>query len=177
MIDDDVVGDWEVQSDHDSLEHQDGDSNLQPSDGDTSDDGLQLELPLSRGSADEPPPQPVYLPSTGLPVAPTSATFADNEYLASIQEGSGLHLATEARIKQAFDKDGSYGLFALFVTGALRQSIRGWTSTRLEAGGKKPLTESELNAYLGLEIAMSICPLNDIADYWSVHCSFMRRGQ
>ncbi|GMF33858.1 unnamed protein product [Phytophthora lilii] len=73
----------------------------------------------------------------------------------------------EARIKQAFDKDGSYGLFALFVTGVLRQSIRGWTSTRLEAGGKKPLTESELNAYLGLEIAMSICPLNDIADYWS----------
>ncbi|GMF31613.1 unnamed protein product [Phytophthora lilii] len=167
MIDDDIVGDWEIQSDNDSLAHQNGDSNLQASDSDTSYDGLELELPLSRGSADDPHPEPVHLHFTGQPIAPTSATIADNEDLASIQGGSGLHLAMEARIKQAFDKDGSYGLFALFVTGALRQSIRGWTSTRLEAGGKKPLTESELNAYLGLEIAMSICPLNDKADYWS----------
>ncbi|GMF33859.1 unnamed protein product [Phytophthora lilii] len=64
MIDDDIVGDWEIQSDNDSLAHQNGDSNLQASDSDTSYDGQELELPLSRGSADDPHPEPVHLPST-----------------------------------------------------------------------------------------------------------------
>ncbi|POM66675.1 LOW QUALITY PROTEIN: Hypothetical protein PHPALM_17430 [Phytophthora palmivora] len=35
------------------------------------------------------------------------------------------------------------------------------------ASGQRSLTESEFNAYCGLEIAMSICPLSEIFEYWS----------
>ncbi|GMF54271.1 unnamed protein product [Phytophthora fragariaefolia] len=42
-----------------------------------------------------------------------------------------------------------------------------WTSDVLVAGGHTKITESEFNAYLGLEIAMSICPMNEIAEIWS----------
>ncbi|EGZ10403.1 hypothetical protein PHYSODRAFT_520129, partial [Phytophthora sojae] len=124
-----------------------------------------LELPLDRGSIDTSRPEPVRAPSPDRPaVTPTSATLDENAYLASIQQERGLHLAMDTRVRKAYEKNGSYGLFALFVTATLRESIRGWTSTKLEAAGKKALTESELNAYLGLEIAMSLCPLNNIAD-------------
>ncbi|GMF18251.1 unnamed protein product [Phytophthora fragariaefolia] len=101
------------------------------------------------------------------PVRPTSATLDDNAYLASFQDGLGLHLVMETKIKRAFENDWFNGLFVLFVTSALRRSILGWTSEKLEAHGHHPLTDSELNVYSGLEIAMNICPLNAIADYWS----------
>ncbi|GMF51630.1 unnamed protein product [Phytophthora fragariaefolia] len=29
------------------------------------------------------------------------------------------------------------------------------------------MSESEFNAYCGIEIAMSLCPMQDIAEYWS----------
>ncbi|ETL98557.1 hypothetical protein L917_04402 [Phytophthora nicotianae] len=37
----------------------------------------------------------------------------------------------ESRVKNAIEKDGPYGLFGLFATVTLSQSIRPWTSTKL----------------------------------------------
>lgn len=50
---------------------------------------------------------------------------------------------------------------------ALKERLRKWTSDVLIGTGHAAITETEFNAYLGLEIATAICPLNDIADYWS----------
>ncbi|GMF27928.1 unnamed protein product [Phytophthora fragariaefolia] len=162
-VDDDITGDWEVQSDNEQYYDGDGSQNDE-----FSDDDMMLELPLDRGSYDASRPMPVRAPSPDRPaVIPTSATLDENACLASIQQERGLHLAMDTRVRKAYEKHGSYGLFSLFVTATLRESIRGWTSTKLEAAGKKALTESELNAYVGLEIAMSLCPLSDIADFWS----------
>lgn len=85
----------------------------------------------------------------------------------SLNVQSGLHVVTEAKVTKAYRDNAEYGLFGLFVTTAFRRSLLTWTSDALIARGQPKLTESEFNAYCGLEIAMSICPLSDIAEYWS----------
>ncbi|OWY96026.1 LOW QUALITY PROTEIN: hypothetical protein PHMEG_00033816 [Phytophthora megakarya] len=49
----------------------------------------------------------------------------------------------------------------------LHFTLQTWTANVLEARGKAKITESEFNAYCGLELAMSIWPLNEISEYWS----------
>ncbi|ETM51722.1 hypothetical protein L914_04506, partial [Phytophthora nicotianae] len=93
-----------------------------------SDDELLFELPIDRGGAVL--PQPLHAPVAPRST-PTSRTIAANEYLASLQTDSDLHLSMESRVKNAIEKDGPYGLFGLFATVTLSQSIRPWTSTKL----------------------------------------------
>ncbi|POM61720.1 hypothetical protein PHPALM_29228 [Phytophthora palmivora] len=46
-----------------------------------------------------------------------------------------------------------------------------WTSDVLTTWGQQNLTDRQFNSYLGLEITMSICPLNNITEY----CQLLRR--
>lgn len=96
--------------------------------------------------------------------APTSRAKA---YMESLNMQSGLHVVAEAKVAKAYQDNAEYGLFALFFTATFRRSLQTWTSDVLAARGKAKLTESEFNAYCGLEIAMSVCPLNEISEYWS----------
>ncbi|RLN05777.1 hypothetical protein BBJ28_00019071 [Nothophytophthora sp. Chile5] len=89
------------------------------------------------------------------------------EYIASLTNDSGLHLVEEAQIRKAYRDGGEVGLFSLFITHKFKDTIRQWTNEQLVKQGRRATTPSEFDAYLGLELAMSICPLNDITEFWS----------
>ncbi|KAG1696791.1 hypothetical protein DVH05_002676 [Phytophthora capsici] len=158
-MDDDITGDWEPLSEADAdnvgysaCEHlsEDEDAFL---------DAISSDIPTESLGSEIPRPQPMHISATSpssASNAPTSATTQTNPNIASLSMQNGLHLAMEIRVRKAFEKGGAYGLFSLFVTGALRQNIRQWTSVKLQRSGKSVVPERELNAYLGLEIAMSI---------------------
>ena len=42
-----------------------------------------------------------------------------------------------------------------------------WTNNRLEKVRHPPLTMAELDAWIGLQLAMSIVPLANMSDFWS----------
>mmetsp|Transcript_10872 Transcript_10872/g.15911 ORF Transcript_10872/g.15911 Transcript_10872/m.15911 type:complete len:303 (+) Transcript_10872:618-1526(+) len=66
------------------------------------------------------------------------------------------------------------GLFHLFLRKSMFESIRKWTNEESERKGKNDISRGKFNAYVGLEIAMSIIRLNDISDFW---CKSMFLGQ
>ncbi|POM81448.1 LOW QUALITY PROTEIN: Hypothetical protein PHPALM_576 [Phytophthora palmivora] len=88
-------------------------------------------------------------------------------YMQWLNMQSGLHVAVEAKVTKDYRDNTEYGPFALFFPAEFRRSLQTRTSDVLTTRGQKKLTDSQFNAYLGLEIAMSICPQNDITEYWS----------
>ncbi|ETP30017.1 hypothetical protein F442_20917 [Phytophthora nicotianae P10297] len=95
----------------------------------------------------------------------TSSTA--NGYIAAFKVSSGLHLVDEEETKRAYRNHGELGLFSLFITQEIKRSLGQWTNEALSIRGLAPTTIAEFDAYLGLEFAMSICPLNEISDFWS----------
>ncbi|KAG1695524.1 hypothetical protein DVH05_019680 [Phytophthora capsici] len=89
------------------------------------------------------------------------------EYMQSLNMQNDLQVPAEARVTKAYKDNAEYGLFTLFFTAEFRRRLQTWTSNVLATRGQPKLTDSEFNAYLGLEMAMSICPLSDISEYWS----------
>ncbi|GMF51141.1 unnamed protein product [Phytophthora fragariaefolia] len=105
-----------------------------------------------------------------IPVQAASSSDTDparlgNAYIASLRDNSSLHVSIADQVVSAYDKKDEYSIFALFFTATLKDRLRKWTSEVLVAGGYTKITEREFNAYLGLEIAMSICPMNEIAEF------------
>ncbi|RLN37861.1 hypothetical protein BBJ28_00000464, partial [Nothophytophthora sp. Chile5] len=88
-------------------------------------------------------------------------------YIEKLSSESGLHLLQEGRVRQAYTESAERGLFGVFVTEQLKDKWRAWTNAVLSARGAPPVTVSELDAYLGLEMAMSLCPMTDIKEFWS----------
>ncbi|POM78670.1 Hypothetical protein PHPALM_3775 [Phytophthora palmivora] len=66
-------------------------------------------------------------------------------YMQSLNMQSGLHIAVEAKVTKAYRDNAEYDV--------------------LTTRGQQNLTDRQFNSYLGLEITMSICPLNDITEY------------
>ncbi|RLN49201.1 hypothetical protein BBJ28_00014775, partial [Nothophytophthora sp. Chile5] len=91
---------------------------------------------------------------------------AAKTYLTTLTTQSGLCLLQQAEIKRAFEDKGERGLFSLFVDDTIKSAWRRWTNQELQARGDEPITVSELDAYLGLELAMSLCPLSGLAEFW-----------
>lgn len=58
-------------------------------------------------------------------------------------------------------------MFNLFLTKSFIECLCTWTNQEILHKGKYRATYSQLLAYIGLEISMSINQLNDIHDYWS----------
>ncbi|KAG1703915.1 hypothetical protein DVH05_006922 [Phytophthora capsici] len=125
--------------------------NVSSQQGETSGEQQQIPAEIARSS----------VPSINEPSA------FDRAYMDSLDMQSGLHIVADAKVAKAYRENAEYGLFALFLTATFRHSLLTWTSDVLAARGQPKLTESEFNAYCGLEIAMSICSLSDIAEYWS----------
>ena len=82
-------------------------------------------------------------------------------------QGQKLYIRRIDDVKNAFNKFGPVGLFRLFLTNSFFRALLHWTNIRLAECGKKTISEAELNAYVGLELAMSISEQNAIEDYWS----------
>ncbi|KAL3672210.1 hypothetical protein V7S43_002872 [Phytophthora oleae] len=90
-----------------------------------------------------------------------------NDYVALLKRNSGLLLLQENRIRGAYSRSGEAGLFALFVTGNFKNSLREWANAVLRNDGIRDISESGLDAYIGLELAISITSINEISDFWS----------
>ncbi|KAE8890897.1 hypothetical protein PF005_g17992 [Phytophthora fragariae] len=90
-----------------------------------------------------------------------------SSYISALKNSSGLRLVNEEGIKKAYQAHGELGLFSVFITPEFKRSLRKWTNIALETRGVAAATAMEFDAYIGLEFTMSICPLNDISDFWS----------
>ncbi|OWZ04679.1 hypothetical protein PHMEG_00023377 [Phytophthora megakarya] len=90
-----------------------------------------------------------------------------NTYVDDLIRESGLHIVREREVNLAYKERGELGLFSLFFTREYRDALLSWTNTMLKDKGKKDTTVFELDAFIGLEIAMSIIPLTEIKELWS----------
>ncbi|KAJ8528656.1 hypothetical protein ON010_g14673 [Phytophthora cinnamomi] len=88
------------------------------------------------------------------------------EYITSLHNNSSLHVTISDQAAKAYDQKAEYRVFSLFFTPAFKDRLRKWTSDVLVEAWHEKITASEFNAYLGLEIAMSICPMSEIAAFW-----------
>jgi hypothetical protein len=89
-----------------------------------------------------------------------------NEYIKALTKGSYLSLLQESKIKNAFKRDNEKGLFHLIFTQSFFDACLKWTNDELSGKGKSKVSKDKFMAYVGLEIAMSLVPLNSIAQYW-----------
>ena len=68
-------------------------------------------------------------------------------------------------MQHLYEKDRLVGLFNLFVTSLLKYHIMKWKNNRLEKARHPPLAMSELDAWIGLQLAMSIVHLANMRDF------------
>ncbi|KAG3068150.1 hypothetical protein PI124_g13963 [Phytophthora idaei] len=102
---------------------------------------------------------------TYRPIREEDSIIAE-QYIASLSNNNSLHVAISDHVATSYCSQREVGVFSLFFTSTLKDRERKWTSDVLASDGHTAFPESELNAYLGLEIAMSICPMNEIAEFW-----------
>ena len=96
-----------------------------------------------------------------VPPTPTKLSFLDK-----LEQNRNLRIFKEKQVKELYEKKGVTGLFGLFVDKKLKGNILQWTNTRLSAHNETLLTLEELDAWLGLQLAMSLVPLSNMRDYW-----------
>lgn len=82
----------------------------------------------------------------------------------------GIEIKQRKRVERAFDKKAELSLPSLFMNGTFFESVRKWTTQKMRLRGllipTNVLTIEKLYAYVGLEMAMSLCKFNQISDYW-----------
>ncbi|KAG1705140.1 hypothetical protein DVH05_004076 [Phytophthora capsici] len=100
---------------------------------------------------------------------PDHASAAGRAYLNVLKKGGGITLLQEDKVTRAYHTKGILGLFGLFFNRRIRDTLLQWLNPRLTESGVPTITLRELNAYIGLEIATSLCPLNRLRDYWSTN--------
>ena len=94
-----------------------------------------------------------------------------NPYVSHLMAQSGLHINHQDKAIKLFEKCGHVGLMYLFLPLSALNSIREYTNEKLaEKGSKSKCNKKEFMAYVGLEIATSLVPLNQIRDYWRSAC-------
>jgi uncharacterized membrane protein YjgN (DUF898 family) len=69
--------------------------------------------------------------------------------------------------QNAFQNEKEKGLFQLFLPKSLFESMLRWTNEELTKKGKHQISLDKMMAYIGLEVAMSLIQMGDIAHYWS----------
>ena len=87
-------------------------------------------------------------------------------YIEKWKERSGLKLLKPNAVKRACEAK-ERGLFMLFLTNTFWEAVLGWTNDRLRIRTGKGISMEQFMAYIGVEIAMALHPLNSISDYWS----------
>ncbi len=88
-------------------------------------------------------------------------------YVKELKSKSDLKVLHERNAVTVFARYAELGLFHLFLRKSWFKAMLQWTNKSLQSKGKKKISLSPLMAYVGLEVAMSIVPLNCIKDYWN----------
>jgi hypothetical protein len=88
-------------------------------------------------------------------------------YVEELKSKSDLKVLHECNVITVFARYAELGLFHLFLLKSWFKAMLQWTNKSLQSKGKKKISLSQLMAYVGLEVAMSIVPLNCIKDYWN----------
>ena len=96
---------------------------------------------------------------------PSDARTEGERYVESIKKPSGLQILQSRRVRAAYAERKEAGLFQPFLSLNMINNIKNWANTSSKLG--KQITEIEMHAYAGLEMAMSLIRLNKIKDYWS----------
>jgi hypothetical protein len=94
----------------------------------------------------------------------------DNPYIQKLSDDSFLSILQPRRVKNAFENEHERGMFQLFLSRSLFESILMWTNIELTKKGKPRISQDKLMAYIGLELAMSLVQMGSIAHYWSQAC-------
>lgn len=84
-----------------------------------------------------------------------------------MEQSDHLFLKRKKHIINSFENKGPLGLFHLFMSPSFFENVIQWTNVNLSNKGKTEMTMKEFNAYVGLELAMSITNNNSIHEYWS----------
>ena len=88
-------------------------------------------------------------------------------YVEELKSKSDLEVLHEHNTFSVFAQYAKLGLFHLFLSKSWFKVMLQWTNKSLQSKGKKTILLSQLMAYLGLEVAIPIVPLNCIKDYWN----------
>ncbi|OWZ04152.1 hypothetical protein PHMEG_00023994 [Phytophthora megakarya] len=96
-----------------------------------------------------------------------SPTDTARLYIDRLTSDSGLHLRKRDETQAAYNIHREKRLFGLFVSEKLKAAWRTWTNVKLVERGDAAMPVAEMDAYIGLEMAMSLVPVTDIKDLWS----------
>ena len=92
----------------------------------------------------------------------------DNEYIRSLLRSADLHILQPGQVSAAYGKsEKEVELFHLFMTKNYLGTMSKWTNEVLIGKGRKPTSNPEFFAYIGLELGMSLLKFNEISKYWS----------
>lgn len=89
------------------------------------------------------------------------------QYLEELMNSTGLEILKKNLVHREYEERKEQGLFNVFLNQTFVECVRLWTNVELFKKGKKIVSKELFNAYIGLELAMSISKLNHIRDYWS----------
>ena len=78
-----------------------------------------------------------------------------------------LLIKNRTQVERLYKREGLFGLFSLFLTKNLKESIIQWTNERLGSINEPLVSLDKFHSYLGLELAASRVPLNSWKEYWS----------
>ncbi|KAK1941088.1 hypothetical protein P3T76_007794 [Phytophthora citrophthora] len=91
-----------------------------------------------------------------------------NAYVDNLIRDSGLHIVRERERWQRHSRSVvNSACFLFFFSREFRDSLLLWTNKMLKEKGKQEATVFELDAYIGLEIAMSFNPVTQMKELWS----------
>ena len=91
-----------------------------------------------------------------------------NNYIRNLYDMSKLHIRQADRAASLFQAKGHVGLLHLFLPVSTIDSFRLYTNETLaQLGPDKTANTREFMAYIGLELATSLVPLNQLRYYWS----------
>jgi Transposase IS4 len=88
-------------------------------------------------------------------------------YLQGLMSSTKLKILQPNAVKEAYSERGNKGLFNLFLNGRFFSNVLSWTNGELAKKGHATVSREAFDAYLGLELAMSLNQLNQISYYWS----------
>ena len=94
-------------------------------------------------------------------------SIQENEYIQDIVNWSYLSLLHRNHAHRAFVTNKGKRLFFLFLCPSLWAAVLHWTNLYYHKKGKRRLTTmAKLEAYIGLELAMSIVKIGNVKSYW-----------
>jgi hypothetical protein len=97
--------------------------------------------------------------------------FSQNDYVKQLWDAADLHILQPGEVREAMGgSTPELSLFHLFLSRNFLDAVWRWTNESLEKKGRKRCTKIEFNAYIGLEMGMSLMKFNDIQKYWSSGC-------